>query len=76
MILARDLRLCQDCRKEGKVTAATEVHHIKPVTEENVNDDTITVNPDNLVSLCHRCHERRHGAKRYKVDQYGRVSLI
>lgn len=75
-VMARDARLCQDCRKNGTVTPATEVHHIKPVTADNVGDDRITVNPDNLVSLCHRCHEKRHNERRYKLDEYGRVSLM
>lgn len=54
-ILRRDLYLCQDCGK-----AASEVHHIEHLTPENIGDVTITMNPDNLVSLCRECHFNRH----------------
>ena len=54
-ILMRDNYLCQHCGKP-----ATEVHHIKHLTEDNVNDPNISLNPDNLVSLCWVCHRREH----------------
>lgn len=67
--------LCEDCYKEGKVTPAEEVHHIKFLTPENINDPNITLNYDNLVALCRECHRKRHGKqKRYKIDQWGRVT--
>lgn len=76
-VMSRDARLCQDCLKKGRVTIAEEVHHIIPVTAENVNDPNITLNPDNLVSLCRECHAARHGKRqrRYKVDEMGRVTV-
>jgi 5-methylcytosine-specific restriction protein A len=45
--------LCNDCEQVGKVTSATEVHHIKPIGEGGNNER------DNLMSLCHVCHSRR-----------------
>ena len=73
----RDRGLCVDCIKRGRVTAAEEVHHVTEITPENITDPGITLNPDNLVSLCRECHRRRHGTeqepKRYKVDELGRV---
>lgn len=47
---------CQDC---GEL--AEEVHHIIFLTLENVNDYSISLNPKNLVALCHQCHNKRHG---------------
>ena len=74
--IRRDKYLCVDCMKHGRHTPAEEVHHIKPITPENINDPEITLNLDNLVSLCRECHKARHGEReprRYKVDEYGRV---
>lgn len=48
--------ICHDCGKPN----SKEVHHIQPVTESNVMDPNITLNPDNLVLLCNDCHNRRH----------------
>lgn len=77
-VMSRDARLCQDCLKKGKITTAEEVHHIVEITPDNINDPDITLNPDNLVSLCKECHAARHGARqrRYKVDEFGRVTTM
>ena len=74
----RDGGLCVDCRKKGTITPAEEVHHITPLTAENVKDPNISLNPDNLVSLCRECHKARHGTKerRYTIDESGRVTAI
>ncbi len=45
--------LCYDCIKAGRVTAATEVHHIIPLDRNGTNDE------GNLMSLCHSCHVKR-----------------
>lgn len=68
--------LCEDCAKKGKVTPAEEVHHIKFITPENINDPNVTLNWNNLVALCRECHRKRHGARqrRYDVDEWGRVT--
>jgi len=75
--IRRDAYLCVDCMKSGKVTPAEEVHHIIPLTPENITDASITLNMDNLVSLCRECHKARHGARqrRYTVDDLGRVTI-
>ena len=69
-VMSRDARLCQDCLKEGRITMA-----VIPITKDNIKDPEITLNPDNLISLCRECHKLRHGAheRRYKVDAAGRV---
>lgn len=74
----RDHYLCVDCLRAGKITPAEEVHHIIPLTPENINDTNITLNLDNLVSVCRECHKARHGARqhRYKVDELGRVTIL
>lgn len=77
-IKKRDQYLCQDCLKKGLFVPAEEVHHIKPLTPQNINDVSITLSEDNLISLCRECHRRRHNqdnGKRYKVDEFGRVTI-
>ena len=44
--------VCQRCGMPG-----TEVHHIIPLTIDNVNDPFIALNPDNLELLCKSCHD-------------------
>lgn len=54
-ILKRDRYRCTEpgCRRR-----ATEVHHIVELSESNVNDINISLNPSNLRSLCEPCHKR------------------
>lgn len=58
-ILRRDHYLCQECRKYGKMRAAKEVHHIKHLEDH----PELALDNDNLVSLCHRCHNKMHPEK-------------
>jgi 5-methylcytosine-specific restriction protein A len=42
--------LCAECQRHGRIVPATDVHHIKPLTEGGTHAW------DNLMSLCHSCH--------------------
>lgn len=42
--------LCEKCLENNKTTAATEVHHIKPLSQGGTNDYS------NLMALCASCH--------------------
>ena len=71
-VFIRDQMLCQDCLKKGLYTPAREVHHIIELTPENITDPEIALNPDNLISLCRKCHYERHNTeskKRYTIDE-------
>lgn len=57
VILKRDRYLC---RTVGCYNPAEEVHHIKHLTPENLNDPNVSVNPANLISLCGECHKAIH----------------
>ena len=46
--------LCRECNKQGRVTAATMVDHIQPVTAGGPFYDW-----DNLQPLCDSCHARK-----------------
>lgn len=89
--MRRDHWLCQDCLQKGMFVPAEEVHHIIPLTPENINDVRITLNQNNLISLCRECHKQRHIAmaesngkaqnlgekrkRRYSVDAFGFVTV-
>lgn len=49
----RQYPLCTDCNAAGRVTAATEVHHIIAVRDGGTNEQS------NLLSLCKSCHSTR-----------------
>lgn len=65
-ILRRDKYQCQDCRRYGRLKEATEVHHIKPVDEY----PELAYVSENLVSLCHACHNARHPEKAKNMNSY------
>lgn len=54
--------LCQRCASEGRITAATEVHHARPVEEAITYGDKRQrmYDPSNLLALCHDCHVKVH----------------
>lgn len=54
--LMRDKYLCRICHNKP----AEVVHHIKHLTEDNVNNPAISLNPDNLISICSACHFEEH----------------
>lgn len=68
--------LCEDCLARGIYTPAEIVHHIEPLTPENINDMNTALGFNNLRALCRECHARAHGAKprRFSLDELGRVS--
>ena len=58
-VLRRDRYLCTRCGDP-----AEEVHHIERLTPENVGDPSVSLNSDNLISLCRDCHFREHEIER------------
>ena len=54
--------LCQRCEQEGKITPATEVHHVRPVEEAvgKAERRQRMYDPANLRALCRDCHVRTH----------------
>lgn len=77
-VLRRDMKLCQDCLKAGKIVPAKEVHHIIELSPENIEDVEISLNPENLVSLCFDCHKKRHRKykeERYTIDEFGNIEM-
>lgn len=48
--------LCEECEREGRVTEATQVHHIVPFASTN---DRLRLAWNNLESICEACHARK-----------------
>lgn len=42
--------LCEQCKKDGKLTPAEEIHHIKPLSQGGTHAE------ENLMALCTSCH--------------------
>lgn len=55
-ILRRDEYLCQECKRYGKTTPATTVHHIEPLDSK----PDLRLDGSNLISLCDACHNKMH----------------
>ena len=64
-ILMRDKYKCRRCGQSG----ALEVHHIIHLTPENITDGRITLNPENLITLCRDCHFKEHAADKLQGIQ-------
>lgn len=63
--------LCEFCRKNpGKI-----VHHKQWLTEQTINDPTVTLSLTNLAYICQSCHNEEHNGHRceprYRVDSSG-----
>ena len=54
--------LCERCKAEGIITAATVVHHITPVEYGMTYAEKrrLCYDPANLMALCHDCHVKTH----------------
>jgi 5-methylcytosine-specific restriction endonuclease McrA len=66
--------MCQRCKKDiGYI-----VHHKIELNETNINDPYISLGLDNLMWLCHTCHNEIHGIepKRYEFDDDGNIIPI
>lgn len=74
-ILTRDFYMCKIC---GEPNCDT-VHHIIELTPMNINDTNITLNPDNLITVCNQCHDEIHSRNhrqekaRYTFDADGNI---
>jgi 5-methylcytosine-specific restriction enzyme A len=51
--ILNDEPLCRSCTSKGKVTAATEIDHIIPLSKGGTYDD------ENLQPLCAECHKAK-----------------
>lgn len=57
--------ICEHCEKPIVRAYDCIGHHIEELTEENVNDYNISLNPDNIALVHHRCHNTIHNKLGY-----------
>ena len=55
--------VCQDCISKGKITPATDIHHIKSPFKDGEINYSLLLDYTNLVSLCKECHGNRHATE-------------
>ena len=65
LALHRDMFTCRDCG--GR---ATEVHHVIELSPDNIDNPTIALGLDNLMSLCGPCHSARTAGTSDVGDEY------
>lgn len=73
-VLKIDKFECQDCKKKGKYTRASTVHHNQflkkhPELALEIYYEFQGKKYRNLVSLCHDCHEERHGFRKKEIKK-------
>lgn len=56
-VFKRDAGLCVRCGEVGEI-----VHHKTELTPRNIDDPAISLNENNLETLCRACHALAHGA--------------
>ena len=54
------VNICEHCGKPIVKAYDCICHHIEELTEDNVNDAYIALNPANIMLVHHRCHNRIH----------------
>lgn len=54
--------LCVMCLKEGRITPAVDVHHVKSfmTADDEVERTALAFDPDNVIALCKECHQKIH----------------
>ena len=61
--------ICEHCGKPIIKAYDLILHHITELTEENVRDVTIALNPDNIALVHHKCHNIIHNKLSYSGRQ-------
>lgn len=64
----REHPLCDECLKKGKITPATDIHHIKSPFRNGEINYALLLDEDNLMSLCKECHGNIHAAQQGHIS--------
>lgn len=70
----RGVLLCEHCGRPIVKPYDCAAHHVKELTEENVNDPMIALNPDNVMLVHFKCHNDIH--KRFGCEAGKRVYYV
>lgn len=72
--------LCEKCLANGLIRPGEIVHHIIPLTPENIQCPEIALDFKNLRLLCRECHAAEHNEKlkqrRYIVEPGGKILAV
>lgn len=60
----KQMPMCEECYRQGRISKAVIVDHIKPA-RESLSD---RLNIDNLQSLCRSCHNKKTATDRTQGD--------
>ena len=52
--------VCQMCGRPIAASKQIHVHHLEELTEANINNPMISLNQDNVLLVCHDCHNKTH----------------
>lgn len=61
--------VCQQCSRLISNPIDCILHHKVELTAENVSDVNISLNPNNILILCHECHNRTHQRFNYQTNE-------
>lgn len=70
--------LCEDCLAKGLYTPGKIVHHVIPLTPDNITNPTVALSWDNLRLVCQDCHaaeHRQYKGRRYRTLEDGTVII-
>ena len=59
----REHAICQDRLAKGKITPATDIHHLRSPFKNGEINWNLLLDYTNLTSLCRTCHGNRHAAE-------------
>lgn len=60
--------ICEKCLKQGKITPATDVHHIRSPFQHGEINYNLLLDYDNLMALCKDCHGNIHAAQQGHIS--------
>lgn len=65
--------MCEDCMARGIYKPGVIVHHVIPLTPENIRDLHVCLDPKNFRLVCRDCHAAEHPKteKRYFFEEDG-----
>lgn len=70
------LLYCAHCGKP--IVKAYDIigHHVEELTDKNVNDRAVSLNPDNVILVHHKCHNQIHERFGFNRPAYRRVFIV
>lgn len=61
--------ICEECLKQGKITPAEDVHHIRSPFKGGEINWSLLLDHGNLMSVCKKCHQKIHNQKHATAEE-------